>query len=108
MLAVESDLHVMRDHESAAAIVGEDSAHRRLVEGDEDVEMVGGLGQLSVAWACGGRAWSLEDWDQPGYAKESGKRTRIDVCSLKRPHMRAFHLAWLRYASASRCLFDRL
>jgi hypothetical protein len=32
--------------------------------------------------------WSEADWEKDGYV--NGRKTSINLCSLERPHMRAF------------------
>ena len=54
--------------------------------------MLANLGLSSVGW-------TPVEWDQPGYNKDNFKKTSIDLLSVQRPHMRAFHFAWFAFFS---------
>ena len=47
--------------------------------------------------ALSSTSWQPEDWDKVGYNLTTFKKKRIELFSLQRPHMRAFHLAWFAF-----------
>lgn len=55
------------------------------------------MASFLATFGMSGVSWRPEDWDNPDYNHKTFKKRSIELCSLSRPHMRAFHMSWFAF-----------